>query len=384
MLNQENTKSIILNSIENENENKFVSEDLSKYSSNNSKNLEYILYVERDFHSAREILGKNFEKFLSSEPLSKKMGNKHKCDRNPYCECVKLGNFLLEIEMNSNSSNSLNRSNSHSNKNLISILENYFYNPGLTLPFELLVHLITSMIKLHDFQSVRSLIENYITYSKIKTPDNIQKTKSSSQSYEITNDQYEELNDILIFKVIMVQAGFSRAKAKINGIKDENLKQKFLEKYYKILYCYTKERERDLMGKFIYDNGKAEEVEEGAQTYNYNNFSHKYDEGLYNKLSNVIDNKVSRAFKFDKIFSKFTVKNSLLQRLVTLVLNKRFLIIAISIVFLTMIKKILQNNKLDERIFNILKILWTSLKQYRLYRAINSFSTGLLKLLINF
>jgi hypothetical protein len=231
MLNQENKKSLLIT-----NENTVRKDEELKYNFNIenhdeytnkinlnqcNSNLEYILYVKKDFDSAKKIWQKNFEDFILNEPASKKMGNKHKCDRNQFCDCINLGKYLLEIEMNT-----LNFHSGTSNKNLISILEKYYYNLGLTLPFELLIDLSKSMIKLLDFQSVRSLIENYITYSKIK---NIQ-TKISTQSYEITNDQYEELNDILIFQVILVQGGFSRAKAKItSGIKDENLKQKFLE-----------------------------------------------------------------------------------------------------------------------------------------------------------
>jgi hypothetical protein len=344
-------------------------EDFKEVEKNNkidlNENIDYLLYVKKDLSNSQKIWKIFFEKFMSALPSNKKMGNKHKCDRNQYCECIELGKYLLEIEMNLNLSSS--------NKNLFTLIEKYYYNPGINLPFELFKSLSKAMIKLLDFQNVRSLIENYITYSKIKG------TKTTTTGYEIPVEQFEELNEILIFEVILVQGGFQRAKAKItSGIKEENIKQKFLEKYYKILFSYTKERERDLMTKFIHDSEKLDDDE------NYSTRIIKNDENLYKKLSSVIDNTSGRNFKFDNLFSRFIIKNSLLQKIFTLILNKKFLIFAFSLLIMVYIRKIIKNKKLDVEIYKLLQELAVFLKKYKLFSAINSFSRGIFKLLINY
>jgi len=261
--------------------------------------LEYIIYFQKDFEKASKILKSKFEIFLDNLPQNKKMGNKHKCDKNNKCECIKLGIFLIDISINNNQT-----------PDLLKVLELYYYNPGINLPYSLFKHLCINMVKILNFQNLRPIIENYIIYSK-------------SLKFNLEPCQNEELLNILIFDVILVTGGFNQAKSKINSsFTDEILKQKFLDKFNKILEKYTREKNnKENKGDSLNNNSKNllrdkntdiksnSEIDDYFQSSNiYNNNS--YDRELYSKLNNIVENKFQKNFEFGNKYSDYIIKNS--------------------------------------------------------------------------
>lgn len=331
-------------------------------------NLEILIYIERDYDSALKLLENLFEDFLKNLPFNKKSGDKHKCNRLETCECIYLGENLIKIYL----------TKEKNNIDMIKVVEKYYVNPGINLPFSLFMTLSKSLIKLQNFQAVRSLIENYITYSKFveKPSDQMMNIKSTN---EINEAQYELLYDLLIFQVILVNNGFTKAKAKINSIKNENIKLKFIEKYYKVLSAYTNEKDQNLMSKLIIDNENTNENEES----NFNPVN-KYDKSLYNKITEMIDTKLSSKFSFDNIFSNYKIKNSILQKIILVILNRKFLIIAFVSLFIFFLRKYLKSKKLDVKLLQIIILLKNYLSKFRIFATIGSFYSGIFKLLVNY
>ena len=126
---------------------------LSRISGVNINNSEYINNLEREF-----FINRNFEfclKEINSEfdkLKSKETNNRHKCLRNPLCNCNYLGKFLIEIF-------------SSNQEEFAKQFENYFYCCPIYLPFELFMSIIYHMLNYMEFSTARVWIEAYLTYS---------------------------------------------------------------------------------------------------------------------------------------------------------------------------------------------------------------------------
>jgi hypothetical protein len=117
------------------------------------KTLEYNFYIKRDYPKSKQLTEQLFVKLRN--PNDK---NKHKCNRNKNCGCVYLGRFLIDIYLNTNTEK----------PDLMKFLEDYYILPGINLPVILFKHVCKSLLKLLDYRKVRSLIENYLSYSTVQ------------------------------------------------------------------------------------------------------------------------------------------------------------------------------------------------------------------------
>jgi hypothetical protein len=358
------------------------------------KILEYTLYIKKDYEKSILLWERKFKEFLSFSNPSKVYINKHKCDRDENCECVYLGLILLdihllnykenELEYEYDPNNDILNQNTSSKKDLKSVIDKYYFNYNLYLPFTLMKYLCKCMIELLQFQEARALIENYLLYSTLKINQiytdkklNTGNIKSQANLFEIDINKYEELNEILIFDVILIMSGFNRAKAKIFTMKDDGIKNKFLDKWKEIVYQYTQEDDETKF-KNIFKEGSESEI-----VYD----SEKYDPEVLNKINNIIDNKSLTNFEIGKNYSNFEIKNSLLQKFYNTALNRKLLIILISIFALRTFYKVLTKTGIDEKLISVIKLVFNLLtaflKKFKLFYAIQSFTVGIFKLLVN-
>lgn len=324
--------------------------------------LETLLYIKKDNKAALNLIENNIKDFISTLSVNLKMGNKHKCNRNRECKCIPLGHYYIDVLLNSDEK--------MTTEIIIKKLETFYYNPNITLPFPLFKYLIINLIKLLELQSLRPLIENYLTYSKLSGK---LARKSTSSAFEISLTEYEELNKILIFDVILVLDGFNRAKAKIQTIPDETLRDKFIEEFDRILFKYTKEKEKVNAYKYIQDNPSKDDNEEVVP---------KYDPELYAKLTQIMD-KNSHQVSINTNFSEYKVENSLLQKLVSIILNKKILKLAASLLFLISLYRIKIYFGIKLNLISTLgKVTPNWLKNLMI--VLKNLILGLLKLIVNY
>lgn len=86
--------------------------------------------------------------------------NKHKCNRINNCECIIIGELLIE--------NLIQINNQNPSFTLLRSLEKYFMNPDINLPFKLFIKVIKFNLANFNYTEGRSLLENYMVYSSIK------------------------------------------------------------------------------------------------------------------------------------------------------------------------------------------------------------------------
>ena len=324
------------------------------------------MVVKNDYKNSLILCEKLFFEFISEEKkknlekLKQNTQNFHRCLRTENCECIFYGKLLIDIQMNLNQ---------QKNIDLIKILEKYFFFPNITLPYELFKYLCVTIYKKQmNIQLAKILIENYLTYSKIKKKSNnfiVFGSQNSNQEnnqtiYEINKENYEELNEILIFDLILVENGFSRTKAKINQIPEENLRIKFNKKYEEIIKKYE-------------INEKNEIIKENSEEKNFKSKIITYIEKYINKIM----------IKFG-IYSNFQLENYFLGRICIFLLNKKFIIISLIILIIYFIKRILKRFELDTKIKTQLKIILYFLSRNKIIQSFSSLISGMLSLLINY
>jgi len=111
--------------------------------------INYLLYVERDYENSLSQINKKFAHL--------KLNDKHKCNRDSHCECVKVGLLLVDIFQNY-----------PTGKSLTTFMENFYYFSHL-IPFKVIKYMIRSRLNVLDFSEVKKIIDSYITYSIIPT-----------------------------------------------------------------------------------------------------------------------------------------------------------------------------------------------------------------------
>jgi hypothetical protein len=114
----------------------------------NYQDIEELVYVKKKFSEALDILKLRY------------FQNKHKCNRDNKCICIKNGKTLIDIYMNSYTIDI-------EKIPMIKYLEEFFLSPEIYLPFELFIYLSKNILKLQNYSIARTLIGNYITYSNI-------------------------------------------------------------------------------------------------------------------------------------------------------------------------------------------------------------------------
>lgn len=311
--------------------------------------LEYSYFIENDHENSLNILDELFKKFSNT---------KHKCNRNENCECIYFGKMIINIYLNLDTYTLSKKNLIIKNTNevdLLKVLNIYFINPDINLPYEMFKELVNCLLKQLDFNSARSLIENYLTYSVlIKNP--LENKNKNKKMYEINYSIYEELHEILIFKIILITSGFSRARSKTQSIPDENLKNKFSEKLIKIYLEYKK-------------NGHWDEIEKSE---------------VNEIINDIIDSKIDKKFSFKTSFSSFFIKNSIIQKIYLIIINKKFIILLTLVAIITTLYKLVKRYNLDNKIRVLLTVLLVYLNKFKLFNAFYSLITGIFKLLVNY
>jgi len=112
------------------------------------EDIEELVYVKKKFSEALDMIKTKY--YL----------NKHKCNRDNKCDCIKNGKILIDIFMNS-------KIIDVEKIPIITYLNEFYLNPEINLPFDLFIYMCTNIIKLQNFSIARSLIGNYILYSNI-------------------------------------------------------------------------------------------------------------------------------------------------------------------------------------------------------------------------
>jgi hypothetical protein len=327
--------------------------------------LQYSIYIEKNYKSSLEIFEKIFFEFISNSNTSQKAGNKHKCNRNPECLCKDLGLYLIDIVQTS-----------LSHQDIMNVFEKYYHNPGINLPYKVFKMLCLSLLRSLDFQKVNSLIENYITYSNVESLKNKENRNISSQ-LQLKENEFDELNEILIFDIILIQGGFNKAKLKINTLKDDKLKQKYLSKLFNIfqqqkgLKCDDIENSKNLICDL--ETGYMGKL--GG------------DPNLCKKLTDVVDKNINEnrnIISIDTNYSGYTIKASIFYKILSILTNKKMLAIMLAVYLIWIIKKVLKYKKIDEKILNLISLFLQSFRRIPIISAVDSFVSGLFKLLINY
>jgi hypothetical protein len=134
--------------------------DIITIKSDTTKNdLEYNIYVKKDYSKSLQICEYLFKHFLRK----KNENIKHKCNRDDKCECIYYGKMFTDIYLNLFDTNE-----KYKKLNFLQTLEKYFANPSINLPFDLFIYVIKALLKTLDFQTPRIAIETYLTYSNLK------------------------------------------------------------------------------------------------------------------------------------------------------------------------------------------------------------------------
>jgi hypothetical protein len=330
---------------------------------NQLNELHYYIYIDKNYDYCLKLFEKLFSEFLLNLQISLKAGNKHKCNRNPECSCIELGLCLIDMVAISSS-----------NVDVFKLFEKYFHNPGINLPFKVFKKLCLYTLRSQDFQKAKSIIENYMIYSKLEY---INDNPKLTNYLPLKETEFEVLYEILIFNIILIQSGFYKANLKINALKDEKLKQKFLSKLILLLKLQTGKNIEDLedFRNIIYD------PEDGC------NYRSGPDQNLCNKLTNAVESKISensQIISIDKNFSGYTIKTSILYRILSLFTNKKMLIFIIAVYLIWIFNKILKYRKIDQKLLNTFLLFFEKIRNLPIISGVDSFVSGLFKLLINY
>ncbi len=155
---------------------------------NLNDNIFYHLYIDRDYIKSLSLLNTKFEKLRSKE-----LKDKHRCNRNPFCECIMLGLTLVEIF------------EYHSlGKSLTSSMEEYYYFIHF-IPYKIIKAMIRSCLKKLDFMETKRIIDTYLTYSTFPeevTQENNKASGSSLFTYKLNLPlSIEEVIDYVYFSI---------------------------------------------------------------------------------------------------------------------------------------------------------------------------------------
>ena len=152
----------------NTNENNPFKSDPTFGDTNFQKSIETEFYINRNFEQCLERINFEFDKIRSKES-----NNRHKCFRNPLCNCIYLGKFLVEVLVET-ADNSLSKQ-----------LENYLYCFPIYVPYELFLALINNFLNMMELSMVRVWIEAYLTYTVRDDSKGIQKNKLTLTKKEV-------------------------------------------------------------------------------------------------------------------------------------------------------------------------------------------------------
>ncbi len=121
----------------------------SSHRNNNEQinHLENEFYLNRNFEYCIKEINSQFDKLRAKDS-----NNRHKCLRNPLCNCIYYGKFLIEIFSNNQ-------------EEYAKQFESYYYCCPIYLPYELFIKIITHMLNHMEFSTARVWIEAYLTYS---------------------------------------------------------------------------------------------------------------------------------------------------------------------------------------------------------------------------
>jgi hypothetical protein len=160
--------------------------------------------------------------------------------------------------------------------------------------------------------------------------------------------------------------GFNLTRKKIlTGIIDPDLKQRFLNKL-------------DLLAIKYSSNGI------GKGTSPNPNDSTTTESELATKLHTIIEDRISNFSPKLKTFSSYLIKNSLIQKLYSIVLNKKILISAFSIFFVLILFSIIKKFKIIDKLSPKLTVYSHIIQNTKLFNIIGSFFKGTIKLLVNY
>jgi len=331
--------------------------------------LKYEFYINRDKQKSINLFEQIFSNYLKNLPNEKKQLNKHKCNRDDSCKCIELGKILIDIHM-LQSSEGYSESAKTAKEDLRKVMEKYFFNYNLYLPFELFIYLIKNLLKQFNYQDTQLLIETYLTYSQIKLSSEEKRTQ-----FEIELEKYEELQKILIFEIFLNLNGFVKTNAKILQIKIESIKENFMKIFHSKIkeYVHLSEKEGQKFSDLLEFCDETKSFKSSGE--------------LGSKLKEIIEKSAEKNMILNDrnlSYKNFEVKNSLLSKLCKVLLNKRILISVLLIIFVKYFIKIIKSNSIDKRLVIMMKIVYDFLKKYRIFIAVESFSKGIIKLLIDY
>ena len=149
-------------------------EEKNVMNKNSLDDINYLLYIERNYDKSLLLITQRFSLLTSME-----LKNKHRCNRDPYCECVRYGLLLIDIFEN--------KSNG---KNIISNMETFYYFIHF-IPFPVIRAMIKSCLKILDFTEVKRIIDLYITYSVL--PSEV----IDAEQGQVSNSLSQKLNLII-------------------------------------------------------------------------------------------------------------------------------------------------------------------------------------------
>jgi hypothetical protein len=157
--------------------------------------------------------------------------------------------------------------------------------------------------------------------------------------------------------VILLTGGFNRARSKIlTGIQVPEIKEKFLNRLDLLTYSYSKQEKLSLS---------------------------QNSTDLENNINKIIDERMGN-FNFEKNYSDFQIKNSPLQKIYSLLVNKKFIVCSCAMFILFFLIKIIKGFKYNPQRSIKLAVLLSKLKNSKIFISINSFISGIFKLLVNY
>jgi hypothetical protein len=329
---------------------------------NDKQKLNYLFYIERD-------MDKSWELFLQifNYSLKDKHTGKHRCDRNSECECVELfpiflENLLLQYKQA--------LPETRSKETVLNMVEKYFNNPGIYLPFKSLLYLVRIKLQVFEILEARNLLENYLIYSEIIINQN--NNNQTRGKFPLSFQEYETLTEVLIFEVILRQGGFSMSKSKISSL-HESIQNKFIEMLNK-KYAEYKE-------------GEIPDYKREADDYSVNkNYQlNKESQTLHEKIMAIINKTIYLGREnLSNRYSNFSPK-TFLNKFCSIITNKAVILVLYFIFGMILLKKLNRKFHFDKKLIFLFTMIFNFLdKKLPLFNTMKIFVTSIFNLLINY